>query len=167
MNFFTQTKKCSVKVPFQEASYLPFDETIKQFPFTVTVIWNQQNKLIANSSLFNVPIIRCAKNLIISYILWFTFCTSVGSSGFLYSNSSPTLYDMSMGMMLDLKEKQWNGPSALMHNLALLSDIILSANPDGAPKIERLICCFISSAKGYYSFGFSTTIFIFVENDYP
>ena len=64
-----------------------------------------------------------------------TFCTSVGSIGFLYSNSSPTLNDMSMGMMLDLKEKQWNGPSVLMHNMALLSAIILSASPDGAPVI--------------------------------
>ena len=64
-----------------------------------------------------------------------TFCTSVGSIGFLYSNSSPTLNDMSMGMMLDLKEKQWNGPSVLMHNMALLSAIILSPSPDGAPVI--------------------------------
>ena len=62
-----------------------------------------------------------------------TFWTSVGSIGFLYSNSSPTLNDMSMGMMLDLKEKQWKGPSVLMHNIALLSAIILSASPDGAP----------------------------------
>ena len=73
----------------------------------------------------------------------FTFCTSVGSIGFLYSNSSPTLNDISIGMILDLKENVWNGPSVLMHNIALLSAIILSASPAGAPeilgKVDRVI----------------------------